>query len=119
MKKKPDCSETGKEKRTSYRAVYLQRHVYSQEQVHEQWKLFKTNGKFKNDSDLAAYLISLEFRRQAIQATAMYCQRSVSFSGEKRLGLKWMRYASMMVSVLYITFYDGHEFKPDPGLPTY
>ena len=66
MKKKPVCSAAGKEKRTSYKAVWLkgQRRVYLQAQVHEQWKLLKTNGKFKNDSDLAAFLISLEFWRQ-------------------------------------------------------
>ena len=64
-KKKPVRSAAGKEKRTSYRAVWLkgQRHVYMQAQVHEQWTLLKTNGKFRNDSDLAGYLISLEFRR--------------------------------------------------------
>ena len=65
-KKKPLCSAAGKKRRTSYRAVWLkgQRRVYMQAQVDEQWKLLKTNGKFKNDSDLAAYQISLEFRRQ-------------------------------------------------------
>ena len=65
-KKKPVRSATGKEERTSYRAVWLkgQRLVYMQTQVDEQWKLLKPNGKFKNDSDPAAYLISLEFRRQ-------------------------------------------------------
>ena len=65
-KKKPVRGAAGKEKGTSYRAVWLkgQRRIYMQAQVHEQWKLLKTNGKFKNDSDLAAYLISLEFRRQ-------------------------------------------------------
>ena len=64
-KKKPVSSTAGKEKRNSYRAVWLkgQRLVYMQAQVHEQWKLQKTNGKFINDSDLAASLISLEFRR--------------------------------------------------------
>ena len=47
-------------------AVWLegQKRVYMQAQVHEQWKLLKTNGKLKNDSDLVAYLISFEFRRQ-------------------------------------------------------
>ena len=66
MKKKPVRSAAGKEKRTSRRAVSQkgQRRVYMQVQVHEQWKLQKTNGKFKHDSDLAAFLISLEFRRQ-------------------------------------------------------
>ena len=65
-KKKPGRNAAGKGKRTSYNAVWLkgQRHVYMQEQVHEQWKLLKTNGKFKNHWDLAAYLISLKFRRQ-------------------------------------------------------
>ena len=59
-------SAAGTEKRTSYRAVWLkgQRHVNMQAQVHEQWKLLKTNGKLQNESDLAAYLISLEFRGQ-------------------------------------------------------
>ena len=63
-KKKPVRSAAGKEKRTQYRAVWLkgQRRVYMQAQVHEQWKLLKSNRKFKNDSDLAVYLI-LEFRR--------------------------------------------------------
>ena len=65
-KKKHLCSAAGKEERTSYMAVWLkgQRRVYMQAQVHEQWKLLKINGKFKNNSDLAAYLISLKFRRQ-------------------------------------------------------
>ena len=47
-------------------AVWLkgQRRIYMQALVHEQWKLLKTNGKLKHDSDQAAYLISLEFRRQ-------------------------------------------------------
>ena len=63
---KPVCSAVGKEKRTSYKAVWLkgQRLVYMETQIHEHWKLLKANGKFKNDSDLAAYLISLKFRRQ-------------------------------------------------------
>ena len=63
-KKTPVCSAAGKEQRTSYRAVRLkgQRRVYMQAQIHEQWTLLKTNGKSKNDSDLAAYLISLVFR---------------------------------------------------------
>ena len=61
-KKNPVRSAAGKEKRTSYRAVWLrgQRRVYMQVQVHEPWKLRKTNGKFKNNSDLAAFLISLK-----------------------------------------------------------
>ena len=65
-KKKPVRSAAGKEKRTSYKAVGLkgQRCVYMQAQVHEQWKLLKTNEKFKNDSDLVAYLHSPEFRQQ-------------------------------------------------------
>ena len=65
-KKKPFRSALGKERRSSYRAIWLkgQRRVYLKAQVHEQWKLLKSNGRFKNDSDLAAYLISLEFRRQ-------------------------------------------------------
>ena len=65
-KKKPIRSAAGKEKRTLYRAVWPkgQRRVYMQAQVHKQWKLLKTNGKFNSDSDLAAYLISFEFRRQ-------------------------------------------------------
>ena len=63
-KKKPVRSAAGKGKRTSYRAVWLkgQSRVCMQAQVHEQWTLLKTNGKLKNDSDLAGYLISLEFR---------------------------------------------------------
>ena len=65
-KKKPVGSAASKEKRTSYRAVWLkgQRRINLQAQVQEQWKLLKNNGKFKNDSDLAAYLISLQFKRQ-------------------------------------------------------
>ena len=65
MKKKPVRSATGKEKRTSHRDVWLkeQRRVYLQAQVHKQGKLLETNGKVENDSNLAAYLISLEFRR--------------------------------------------------------
>ena len=63
---KPVCSAAGKEKRTSYMAIWLkgQRRIYMQALGHEQWKLLKTNGKLKNDSDLSAYLISLEFRRK-------------------------------------------------------
>ena len=41
-------------------------------QVHEQWKLLKTNGKLKNDSDLTAYLILLELRRQERQANPTF-----------------------------------------------
>ena len=49
MKKKPAHSAVGKEKRTSYRAVWLkgERQVYFQAQVHEQGKLLKTNGNSK------------------------------------------------------------------------
>ena len=63
-KKKPVRSAADKEKKTSCRAVWLegQVRVYMQAQIHEQWTLLKTNGKLKNDSDVAAYLISLEFR---------------------------------------------------------
>ena len=73
-RKKPIRSAAGKEKRASYRAVYLkgQRRVYMQPQVHEQWKLLRTNGKFKNDSDLTAYLILLEFRRQERNANPTF-----------------------------------------------
>ena len=65
-KKKPACSAAGKEIITLYRVVWLkgQRRTYMQAQIHAQWTLLKTNGKFKNDSNLPAYLISLEFRRQ-------------------------------------------------------
>ena len=57
-------SAAGKEKRNSYMVIWLKGHrrVYMQAQDQEQWKLLKTNRKFKNDLDLAAYLISLEFR---------------------------------------------------------
>ena len=50
-KKKPVRSAVGKEKRNSYRAVWLTGHrrVYLQAQVHRQWKLLKINGKLKND----------------------------------------------------------------------
>ena len=73
-KKKPVCSAAGKENRTSYRAVWLkgQRCVYTQAQVHKQWKVLKTNGKFKNDLDLAAHLISLKFRRQERKANPTF-----------------------------------------------
>ena len=45
-KKKPVCRAAGKEKRTSYRAVWLkgQRCVYMQAQAQGQRKLLKANG---------------------------------------------------------------------------
>ena len=48
-KKKSVRRAAGKEKRTSYRAIWLKgwRCVYMQAQVHEQWKLLKTNGNSK------------------------------------------------------------------------
>ena len=50
MKKKPVRSAAGKEKRTSYRAFWLKgrKRVCMQALVHEQCKLLKSNGKFKN-----------------------------------------------------------------------
>ena len=73
-KKKPVRSAAGKEKRTSYKAVWLkgQRLIYMRSQAHEQQKLCKANGILKSDSNLAGYLISLEFRRQERQANSTF-----------------------------------------------
>ena len=74
-KKKPVRSAAGKEKRASCRAVWLkgQRYVYMQAQVHEQWKLLKANGKLKNDSELAAYVISLERLESTLKEALVVC----------------------------------------------
>ena len=65
-KKSARRSTPSKLQKREYHARWSRNHrqIYLKNQVYEQWKLLKTKKNFFSDSNLAAYLISLEFQQQ-------------------------------------------------------